>query len=124
MNIKKYEFTPEGVAEKMYDLYNASAIEIELEATYVEDEFHDWMNYNFELTEDQLVYMISLGLEFAVQNGGLLAYCFRNRLQVTLSKGAISQRSSKFIRREESVEVTSQPGQEDIVSGGVEYFIS
>jgi hypothetical protein len=41
-----------------------------------------------------------------------------------LTKGDIALRSSKFIRREENVEATSQPGQEDLITGGVNYFIS
>lgn len=124
MFTKKYPLTSGGVDEKIYDLYHEDDSKVELEADYVETNFFDWVNNSFELTEAQLTYMYSLGIEFAIQNGSILAYCFRHRLAVTLIKGDIALRSSKFIRREENVEVTSQPGQEDVVSGGVEYFIS
>lgn len=124
MFTEKYPLTSTGVDQKIYDLYQKDDSQIELEADYVEINFFDWIISTFILTEDQIVYLYSLGLEFALNNGRVLAYCFRHRLEVTLTKGDITQRSSKFIRREENVEVTAQPGQDDLVSGGVNYFIS
>ncbi|WP_313185632.1 hypothetical protein [Sphingobacterium siyangense] len=124
MFTKKYPLTSSGVDEKMYDLYQKDDSQVELEADYVEVNFFDWIINTFILTEDQIIYLHSLGLEFALKNGQVLAYCFRHRLEVTLAKGDLAQRSSKFIRREESVSVTSEPGQDDVVAGGVNYFIS
>ena len=72
-----------------------------MEADYVEVNFFDWIINTFTLREDPIVYLYSLGLEFALVNGRMLAYCFRHRLAVTLTKGNIALRSLKFIRREE-----------------------
>ncbi|WP_312788933.1 hypothetical protein [Sphingobacterium sp.] len=124
MFTKKYPFTSIGVDDKIYDLYQEENDQVELEANYVEVNFFDWVISTFTLTEDQIAYLYSLGLEFALKNGQVLAYCFRHRLTVTLTKGDTALRSSKFIRREENVEATSQPGQDDLITGGVNYFIS
>lgn len=124
MFTKKYPLTSSGVDEKMYDLYQKDDSQVELEADYVKVNFFDWIINTFILTEDQIIYLYSLRLEFALRNGQVLAYCFRHRLEVTLTKGDLAQRSSKFIRREENVSATSEPGQDDVVSGGVNYFIS
>ncbi|WP_324760533.1 hypothetical protein [Sphingobacterium thalpophilum] len=124
MVTKKYPLTSAGVDGKISDLYGQSDTQIESEAIAVESDLYSWMSSNFELRPEQVSYMYALGSEFAVQNGRVLAYCFRHRLGVTLTKGDLALRSSKFIRREENVEVTSQPDQEDQISGGVDYFIS
>ncbi|RKE46850.1 hypothetical protein [Sphingobacterium detergens] len=121
---RKYPLTSGGVETKIYRLYRKDDNRVFREADYVENDFFGWLENNFELTESQATYMYSLGIEFAIQNGSVLAYCFRHRLSVTLVKGDKALRSSKFIRREENVEVTAQPGQDDLVSGGVNYFIS
>lgn len=124
MFTKKYPLTSIGVDEKVYDLYHQEDNQVELEADYVEINFFDWTINTFTLREDQIIYLYSLGLEFAQVNGRMLAYCFRHRLAVTLTKGDSSLRSSKFIRREENLSATSEPGQDDVVAGGVNYFIS
>ena len=121
---RKYPLTSGGVDTKISCLYRKDDNRVFREADYVENNFFDWVTNNFELTESQATYMYSLGIEFAIQNGSVLAYCFRHRLSVTLVNGDKALRSSKFIRRGENVEVTAQPGQDDLVSGGVNYFIS
>ncbi|RZF60245.1 hypothetical protein [Sphingobacterium corticibacterium] len=124
MKEKKYPFTPIGVGEKITDLYISPLPEIEAEAVAVSSNFCGWLTNNFDLSAEQISYLQSLGEDFATENGNDLAFAFRNRLAVTLTKGDISVRTSKFIRKEKSVSTVSEPEKETVVSGDINYFIS
>lgn len=124
MKTQKYPFTPQGVDDKIADLYNSAPPEIEAEAVAVSGDFCGWVTNNFDLSGEQITYMQSLGEAFATENGNDLAFAFRNRLAVTLTKGDISIRTSKFIRKEKNVATVSEPQEETTVSGEINYFIS
>lgn len=124
MKTQKYPFTPAGVDEKMEDLYAQSSSIIEAEAVAVSSNFFNWISHNFDLTGEQINYMESLGSTFATENGDDLAFAFRNRLVVTMTKGEVSIRTSKFIRKEKNVSTVSEPEQEEEISGEINYFVS
>ncbi|PRD44986.1 hypothetical protein [Sphingobacterium haloxyli] len=124
MKTQKYPFTPAGVDEKVNDLYAQSSSTIEAEAVAVSSNFFGWTSDNFDLTSDQINYMESLGPAFATENGDDLAFAFRNRLGVTMTKGDVSIRTSKFIRKEKKVSTVSEPTQEEVISGEISYFVS
>lgn len=124
MQTQKYPFDPPGVDQKITDLYAKPSAQIEAEAVAVSTNFTGWMTDNFGLTGGQIGYMQSLGEDFATENGNDLAFAFRNRLAVTLTKGDSSARTSKFIRKEQNVTTVSEPEKETTVSGEINYFIS
>ncbi|GGH14614.1 hypothetical protein FAZ19_07325 [Sphingobacterium alkalisoli] len=119
-----YSFDTLGVSAKMNDLYAGTEAEIEAEAVSVSSDFFAWLIFNFYLTKEQIAYMESLGTAFAESNGNDLAFAFRNRLDVRLTKGEISMRTEKFIRKEQNVTSVSLPGQESDVAGSIDYYIS
>lgn len=119
-----YSFDTQGVDAKMNDLYAKTDAAVEAEAVSVSSDFFAWIILNFYLTEEQIIYMKSLGSAFAESNGNDLAFAFRNRLDVTLTKGDISARTIKFIRKEQNVTTVSEPEQASDVAGSIDYYIS
>ncbi|MBE8722693.1 hypothetical protein [Sphingobacterium pedocola] len=119
-----YSFDTQGVDAKMKDLYAKPDAAIEAEAVSVSSDFVAWIVLNFYLTEEQVIYLKSLGPAFAESNGNDLAFAFRNRLDVTLTKGDISARTIKFIRKEQNVTTVSEPEQASDIAGSIDYYIS
>jgi len=121
---QKFPFTPVGVNEKVSSLYAEDNAIVEAEAFAVEQNLNLWMEDNFILTSEQLDYMDSLGPVFSEQTGEHLAYAFRHRLPVTLTKGDINSRSYKFIREEQRKSATYTPAVEPIYAESLDYYIS
>lgn len=121
---QKFDFTPAGVAQKMDQLYAQSPTAIEAEAVAVETDCNAWMESNFDLSQTQVDYMVSLGSTFSSETGDSLAHAFRNRLPVTMTKGDISIRSYKFIRKEHQEAATYAPDEEPEYTECLYFYIS
>lgn len=121
---QKFDFTPEGVAQKMDQLYAQSPTAIEAEAVAVETNCNGWIADNFELSPTQIDYMTSLGSTFSIETGDSLAHAFRHRTPVTMTKGDAAVRSYKFIRREHREEVTYAPDAEPEYTETLNFYIS
>lgn len=124
MKTQKYPLNEPGVNQQITDLYAKPDSVVEAAADAVSNDFFGWMTDTYELTSEQTQYMESLGDEFATENGRDLALAFRNRLPVTLTKGDISVRTSKFIRKEQNVTTVSEPDQATSITGEIHYFIT
>lgn len=120
----KSPFTPAGVDQRIAHIYAQDDASVEQEALAVETDLFAWMQDNFLLDPSQVAYMLSLGEGFAQSVGQQLAFSFRHRLAVTMTKGDVQQRGYKFIRPKQEVTTTYAPDQEPTISGGLHFYIS
>lgn len=121
---QKFPFTPAGVDDRMNTLYAQDDASVELEAQAVESDLFGWTESNFELSSTQVDYMHSLGEIFADDTGAQLAFCFRHRFPVTMTKGEVEARGYKFIRPTQQVATTYAPDREPVLEGSLEVYIS
>ena len=121
---RKYPFTSLGLDELTADLYVQDDAYVEAEATKVEQNFFNWMESVFDLAPSQVDYMYSLGPAFAEETGSKVAFNFRQRYPVTMTKGEASTRSIKYIREEAQRTATYVPNEETKHEGGLHFYIS
>src|SRR5690554_4952236 len=79
-----YPFTPAGVQDKLTQLYALSDELLYIEASEIEIGFVDWMNANFDLSNEQRDFLDNINEEAINYYGSQCALCFRHRLDIIL----------------------------------------
>lgn len=79
-----YPFTPAGVQDKLTQLYALSDELLYIEASEIEVGFVDWMNDNFDLSNEQKEFLDNINEEAINYYGSQSALCFRHRLDIVL----------------------------------------
>lgn len=120
----KTPFTSTDVNKKMDEIRRADDATVEREAHDVETDFNKWLLHNFELTDSQIDYLLSLGSDFSKSTGTNIGQAFRKRNPVTMEKGEMQSRSIKFVREEQVQRTTYAPGTVASEDEALNYFIS
>jgi len=79
-----YPFTPQGVQDKLEELYALSDAALFVQAAAIEADFSSWIVSNFSLSPEQEVFLDDMNEEALNYFGSQCALCFRHRLPITL----------------------------------------
>lgn len=79
-----YPFTPEGVQQKQSELYELGDEELMQQAKDISSDFVSWVNNNFELDDEQRVYLQELPENDALINGWQTASAVLFRQEVSI----------------------------------------
>lgn len=76
--------TPQGVADKLLELYALSDTQLKLQAAGISIDFRWWVRNNFDLTADQRLFLKNISNDAALYFGQQCAICFLHRLNINL----------------------------------------
>lgn len=79
-----YPFTPQGVQDKLEELYALSDPALFAQADAIEADFSSWIVSNFSLSTEQASFLDDINKEALNYFGSQCALCFRHRLPITL----------------------------------------
>ncbi|WLD24345.1 hypothetical protein NU10_02775 [Flavobacterium dauae] len=79
-----YPFTPEGVQDKLDELYALSDPALFAQADAIEADFGSWIINNFSLSVEQQSFLDNMNDEALNYFGSQCALCFRHRRPITL----------------------------------------
>jgi len=79
-----HPFTPDGVQDKLYQLYNLPDEELFEEARAIDVGFVEWMKHNFTLGTAERDFLDKIKEEAINYYGSQCALCFRHRLDIIL----------------------------------------
>lgn len=103
-SMNKYTLDDAGVKRWLRDLYN-STIEFQMsEQKLILLCLYSWLNSRFELSEEQLEYILSLSDDFKNNLAQQIAFAINNQADITLDKQTNDKNTSTFPR--DSVKVT------------------
>ncbi|PUV24173.1 hypothetical protein [Sphingobacterium athyrii] len=102
--MNKYTLDDPGVKRWLRNLYS-STIEFQMsEQKLILLCLYSWLNSRFELSEEQLEYILSLSADFKNNLAQQIAFAINNQTEITLDKQTNEKNTSTFPR--DSVKVT------------------
>jgi len=88
--MEKFPFTPLGFLALQEELYLLTDLELKMESTLIQQDFHIWMCTHFELSQDQLLFLTSIDPRAQLLITIQTAFAIENRLPISLNKDANS----------------------------------
>lgn len=79
-----FPFTPEGVEDKLDELYALSDTALAVEAEAIRVNFRKWIRDNFVLSANQANFLTNINDDAAQYYGQECSFCFLNRLDIIL----------------------------------------
>lgn len=127
--MKKFPFTPTGVAELNSQLYLLSDAELAIEAQAIETDLIAWTSLHFILSANQLDYLESINAKAIRFAAFQISFAVAHRRPVNLIKNQAKSSSSggegtKLIETKSKLSVTNVPDASPIVAGEVELVVT
>lgn len=82
--MSKFPFTPQGVQDKLDELYALPDTDLILEASLIKADFRGWIMDSFLLNNDQKTFLSKMNDRACDYYGAQCELCFRYRLNITL----------------------------------------
>lgn len=103
-----YPFTPEGVNQKLDDLYALSDNDLKVQADLIKADLPQWMNNNFSLTTEQQTYLNNLENRAVIYLQDQCSFNVENRLTIFLvQEGSPSTGQFKWVHTENTNKVVA-----------------
>jgi hypothetical protein len=115
-------FSPEGVQQKMSDLYALNDADLTLQANLVESDFRQWIADNFSLDTTQSAFLNNTDDRFIAHASGTSSLAIRNRLSIILIRPSIPSPASKLIEMQNDIHPFQGPTGYG-VSGSVSFTV-
>jgi hypothetical protein len=102
-------FSPEGVQQKMNDLYALADAALFIQADLVESDFRQWIVDNFSLDTTQTSFLNSTDDRFIAHASSASGLAIRNRLSIILIRPSIPSPASKLIEMQNDIHPFQSP---------------
>lgn len=102
-------FSPEGVQEKMTDLFQLSNSALLAQASLAQSDFRQWVKDNFTLDSAQTTYLDNIDDRFIEQAASGTSQALTNRLNIILIRPVIPQPASKLIEMKNDIHPVQGP---------------
>jgi len=119
-----HPFTPQGVQDKLKQLYALPDAELFLEASYIEVGFVDWIEKNFSLNSTQSNFLNSIKEEAINYYGSQCALCFRHRLDIILIYPIPTPGYSKWPETSNTIQITADDTGQIEVTGSLTFTMT
>jgi len=119
-------FTPAGVEEKLKEMYALPDSQLSVEAVKIRNNFKKWMRDNFAFSANQANYLSNIDDIAADYFGQQCAFCFSNRLEISLSYPEPPQTLgySKWTATSNDILVQADGNGQSTVSGGLVFSLT
>ncbi len=110
----KQPLTPNGVKDKIAEVYALPTIDRMAEATAVETNFKTWISDNFTLSVDEGTYLSGINNTVATKYGDNCAIAFRNLLGIALIQPTPRTPPTKWLKMTNNILMaTNDSGSEE-----------
>lgn len=96
-------FSPEGVQQKMNDLYQLNDADLFIQADAVQSDFKQWIIDNFTLDTTQNNFLNNLDDRFVAHASSNSSLAIKNRLSIILIRPVIPSPASKLIEMQNDI---------------------
>nr|WP_121271698.1 hypothetical protein [Pedobacter schmidteae] len=94
----KQNLTPDGVADKIKEVYALPTVDRLAEAVAIETGFKTWVSDNFNLDSTQVAYLTGMDSTVSANYGANCAIAFRDKLGIALITPTPRDHSTKWLK--------------------------